>query len=196
MREYCSSDVLILDAGNMNGILRAALLVLFAAVGGCGGGPGMGAGVGAGGNSAPSVPDAGDPSLAVAQGEVERTVFADDLNVVLLAMTRLPTGIYYREIEEGTGYPAQPGREVRVTYIAYLANGTEVDRTAPRAQPLLFKLGDGAVIRGWDLGVRGMKAGGTRQLVVPSRFAYGPRGAAKVPPNSVMVFVMRLESVR
>lgn len=139
--------------------------------------------------------DLADPVLAVPQGEVERTVFAEDLNVVLLAMTRLPTGIYYRDLETGKGPSAQPGREVLVTYIAYLANGKEIDRTAPGARPLRFKVGEGVVIRGWDLGVRGMKVGGTRQLVVPPRFAYGARGNANVPPNSVMVFVMRLDGV-
>lgn len=137
-----------------------------------------------------------DPAPAVTQGEVERTVFAEDLNVVLLAMTRLPTGIYYRDIEEGTGTLASPGREVSMTYIASLANGTEVDRTAPSDGPLRFKVGDGVVIRGWDLGVRGMRAGGTRQLVVPSRHAYGANEVGKVTANSVMVFVLRLDTVR
>jgi FKBP-type peptidyl-prolyl cis-trans isomerase len=137
-----------------------------------------------------------DAALAAAPGEVEQTTFADDLNVVLLAMTRLPTGIYFRDIEPGTGVVAAPGREVLMSYIAYLANGTEVDRTAPGARPLAFKVGDGVVIRGWDLGVRGMRVGGTRQLVVPSRFAYGPRAVGKIPPNSVMVFVVRLDGVR
>lgn len=137
-----------------------------------------------------------DPLLAVEAGEVERTTFAEELNVVLLAMTRLPTGIYYRDIEVGTGVPAMPGREVLMTYIAYLADGTEVDRTAPGARPLPFKVGEGQVIRGWDLGVRGMRTGGTRQLVVPSRYAYGARRVGKVPANSVMVFVVRLDGVR
>lgn len=137
-----------------------------------------------------------DPSLAGPVGEVERTAFADDLNVVLLAMTRLPTGIYYRDIEEGKGVPAMPGREVLMTYVAYLADGKEVDRTAPGARPLAFKVGEGQVIRGWDLGVRGMKTGGTRQLVVPSRYAYGSREVGKIPPNSVLVFVVRLDGVR
>jgi hypothetical protein len=137
-----------------------------------------------------------DPALAGPVGEVERTTFADDLNVVLLAMTRLPTGIYYRDIEEGKGVPAMPGREVLMTYVAYLADGKEVDRTAPGARPLAFKVGEGQVIRGWDLGVRGMKTGGTRQLVVPSRYAYGSREVGKIPPNSVLVFVVRLDGVR
>ncbi len=137
-----------------------------------------------------------DPALTVTQGEVERTVFAAELNVVLLAMTRLPTGVYYRDIEEGTGVRVAAGREVYVRYIASLANGTEVDRTAPGGPPLLFKVGDGVVIRGWDLGMRGMRTGGTRQIVVPSRYAYGTKAVNRVPANSVMVFVVRLERVR
>ena len=119
------------------------------------------------------------------------------LNVVLLAMTRLSTGIYYRDIEEGTGVPAASGREVSVTYIAYLANGTEVDRTAPGARPLLFKVGDGVVIRGWDQGVAGMKVGGTRTLVIPSELGYGARGAGgAIPPNATLLFDVELLGVK
>lgn len=158
------------------------------------------AGATAGSGASPESPApevvADDPALAVAQGEVERATYAPDLNVVLLAMTRLPTGIYHRDIEVGTGVPATAGREVLMSYIAYLTDGTEVDRTAPGARPLAFKVGEGLVIRGWDLGVRGMRVGGTRQLVVPPRYAYGARGSGKVPPNAVMVFVVRLDGVR
>ncbi len=151
---------------------------------------------GAAATTAETAPAPADAALAVPEGEVEKTAFAEELNVVLLAMTRLPTGIYYRDVEPGTGQQAAPGREVLMSYIAYLADGTEVDRTAPGARPLAFKVGEGVVIRGWDLGVRGMRVGGTRQLVVPSRYAYGPSGSAKVPANSVMVFVVRLDGVR
>ncbi len=171
--------------------VRTMLVLVVALAAACSGGGAAGRAPAP--DAASGAPD--DPSLDAPQGEVERTVFAEELNVVLLAMTRLSTGIYYRDIEEGTGAPAQPGREVLVTFIAYLADGREVDRTAPGARPLRFTLGEGTVIRGWDLGVRGMKVGGTRQLVVPPRFAYGAGGNASVPPNSVMVFVMRLDGV-
>lgn len=137
-----------------------------------------------------------DLAGAATQGEVERTPFVEKLNVVLLAMTRLPSGIYVGDIEAGTGVRASPGREVQMKYIAYLADGTEVDRTAPGDGPLAFTIGDGTVIRGWDLGVRGMRAGGTRQIVVPSRHAYGSNVVDNVPANSVMVFTVRLERVR
>lgn len=162
-------------------------LMLAAALAGCGGARAAGA---------PEPAGTEDATLDERDSQLEATTFAPDLNVVLLAMTRLPTGIHYRDIEEGTGVPAMPGREVLMSYIAYLADGTEVDRTAPGARPLAFKVGEGAVIRGWDLGVRGMRTGGTRQLVVPSRYAYGSRATDKVPANSVMVFVLRLDGVR
>jgi FKBP-type peptidyl-prolyl cis-trans isomerase len=168
-------------------VRRFAFLLLIATSIACSGG--------AAGSSTP-VPASEDASLGARDEQLQATTFAPDLNVVLLAMTRLPTGIYYRDVEEGTGVPAMPGREVLMTYIAYLPDGTEVDRTAPGARPLAFTVGKGEVIRGWDLGVRGMKTGGTRQIVVPSRYAYGSRSVGKVPANSVMVFLVRLDGVR
>ena len=155
------------------------------------------------GGAARSASSGSDASIASEQEtlnerdtQLEATTFAPDLNVVLLAMTRMPTGIYYRDIEAGTGVPAMPGREVLMTYVAYLADGTEVDRTAAGARPLAFEVGKGTVIRGWDLGVRGMRTRGTRQLVVPARYAYGSRAVGKVPANAVMVFIVRLDGVR
>jgi FKBP-type peptidyl-prolyl cis-trans isomerase len=162
----------------------------------CGGARAGGAGA-AGAAGGDAVPESEEAQLSERDAQLEATTFAPDLNVVLLAMTRMPTGIYYRDVEEGTGVPAMPGREVLITYIAYLPDGSEVDRTAPGARPLAFKVGEGQVIRGWDLGVRGMKTGGTRQIVVPSRYAYGARGSPpKVPANAVMIFLVRLDGVR
>ena len=127
--------------------------------------------------------------------ELAGVTFAEDLNVVLLAMTRLPAGVYYRDVEVGTGVPATPGREIAITYLAYLPDGRQVDRTPPNGPPLRFVLGNGIVIRGWDLGIRGMKVGGTRQLVVPARLAYGRRAVGEVPPNATLVFLVRLDKV-
>ena len=170
-------------------IVRSGVIAIALVAAACGGTRGAA--------STPATPDgvALVDERIVSADEWAGVTFADDLNVVLLAMEKHPAGLYYRDIEVGTGTVATVGREVWVRYIAYLPDGREVDRTAPGGAPLQFQLGKGTVIRGWDLGVRGMKVGGTRQLVVPARLAYGRRAVGKVPANSPMVFVMRLETV-
>jgi len=59
-----------------------------------------------------------------------------------------------------------------------------------------FFLGEGEVIRGWDLGIRGMRAGGRRILVIPPSLGYGSRGVGGVVPgNATLVFEVQLVAV-
>lgn len=52
------------------------------------------------------------------------------------------------------------------------------------------------VIKGWTLGVPGMKVGGVRRLLIPSDLAYGPRRASSaIGPNSDLVFDIELLGV-
>lgn len=136
-----------------------------------------------------------DPAPAT-HGDPTRTIFAPELGVDLTTMRRLSSGVYVRDLEVGTGATAAPGREVTIGYIVYLPDGREVERSVPTEPPVRFVVGKGQVIRGWDIGMRGMRAGGTRVMVLPARLAYGSEGTDKVPPHSVLVFVISLDAVR
>ena len=104
----------------------------------------------------------------------------------------------------GAGTEATAGRQVTVHYTGWLWDATaaghrgkKFDSSHDHGQPFTFRLGAGMVIRGWDEGVAGMKAGGARTLVIPSQLGYGHRGAgADIPPNSTLVFDVELLDVR
>jgi FKBP-type peptidyl-prolyl cis-trans isomerase FkpA len=100
----------------------------------------------------------------------------------------------------GTGALAGPGSLVTVAYTGWLhdssrpdAKGTQFDSNP--AFP--FRLGTGAVIRGWDQGVPGMRVGGQRRLVIPPDLAYGNQSpGGNIPPNATLVFDITLNNVQ
>ena len=107
------------------------------------------------------------------------------------------------DIEVGTGEEALEGQIVVVHYTGWLYDakakdykGKKFDSSVDRGDPFRFPLGDGRVIRGWDLGVQGMKVGGKRRLLIPSDLGYGLRGAGnRIPPGATLVFDVELLGV-
>ena len=98
--------------------------------------------------------------------------------------------------KEGSGDIAESGMVVSVHYTGKLEDGTEFDSSIPRGQPFTFTLGAGQVIRGWDIGVEGMKVGEQRRLVIPPHLGYGARGAGgAIPPNATLIFDVELLEV-
>ena len=107
-----------------------------------------------------------------------------------------PTQLKIEELTLGTGTEAVNGKSVTVNYSGTLTNGTKFDSSYDRGTPFSFTLGAGEVIKGWDLGVAGMKVGGKRKLTIPSDLGYGSRGAgADIPPNATLVFEVELLEV-
>ncbi len=107
------------------------------------------------------------------------------------------------DVKLGTGAIAVAGHNVSVHYTGWLYDakapdhkGKKFDSSRDRGQPFEFPLGQGQVVRGWDVGVVGMKVGGQRTLIIPPDMGYGSRGAGGViPPNATLVFDVELLGV-
>jgi FKBP-type peptidyl-prolyl cis-trans isomerase len=54
----------------------------------------------------------------------------------------------------------------------------------------------GSTLPGIDLGVRGMRIGGQRRLIVPPSLAYGSKGVGEIPPNATLVIDVELLSIK
>jgi FKBP-type peptidyl-prolyl cis-trans isomerase len=110
----------------------------------------------------------------------------------------LPSGLVYWDLTTGQGVVAAKGSKVKVHYTGWLLEeGTKFDSSYDRKQPLEFTLGAGQVIKGWELGVAGMKAGGKRQLRIPPELAYGWRGQPPdIPRNAYLIFDVELLDVK
>jgi len=124
------------------------------------------------------------------------TTFAPALRVDLAKMTRHPSGLYVLERRRGTGVAADSGRWVTVNYTGWLTDGTVIDDTRKEAKPRNVLLGYGRVIPGWEEGLRGMRAGGRRILVVPPALGYGKAGKpGTVPSRATLVFDVEMKRV-
>ena len=108
-------------------------------------------------------------------------------------LTKTPSGLGYVDLVEGTGPQPKTGDSVRVHYTGWLENGKKFDSSLDRREPLVFPVGRGHVIKGWDEGVGSMKVGGKRKLTIPPHLGYGASGAGGViPPNATLVFEVEL----
>lgn len=107
------------------------------------------------------------------------------------------SGLRYTDLREGTGPTPQRGQTVTVHYVGTLENGKKFDSSYDRGVPADFRIGVGAVIKGWDEGLMSMKQGGKRRLVIPPNLGYGPQGRPPdIPGNSTLIFEVELLGVK
>ena len=109
----------------------------------------------------------------------------------------LPGGLKYAVLKPGKGKVAGHG-DVEVHYTGWLqSNKKKFDSSLDRGKPIRFALGHGQVIPGWDQGVKGMKQGEKRQLIIPPALGYGPTGTpgGPIPPNATLIFDVELVKV-
>lgn len=127
---------------------------------------------------------------------IERTTFAPELGVDIAAMTKSPSGLYYRDLAVGNGAVVTAGRTVSVHYRLWLPSGQLIDANQPPSAPFDFVVGGGKLIPGFDEGVRGMRVGGRRQLVIPPSLGYGSQPQPGLPGNSILVFEVEVVDAR
>lgn len=113
-------------------------------------------------------------------------------------MITMDNGLKIQDLKVGTSPEAKAGDYISVNYIGALENGTVFDASANHGGPATFQIGVGQLIKGWDMGIPGMKVGGKRKLIVPPTLGYGSQniGNGAIPPNSTLVFEVELLTVQ
>lgn len=116
----------------------------------------------------------------------------------ILSERRLDGGVVVRDTIIGDGPSVRPGRMASINYVGSLKEtGVVFDRKKNRTMPFQFRVGAGQVIRGLERGLKGMRSGGERTVVVPPELGYGRKGAGNgtIPGNSTLIFEVILVDV-
>ncbi len=110
-------------------------------------------------------------------------------------LTKPLTKLEVANLQKGAGAVVKPGATITANYIGALADsGVIFDTSASHGGPQTFSLSQ--VIPGWQEGIPGMRVGGSRELLIPASLAYGSHGSGAIPPNSDLVFLVTVVSVK
>lgn len=111
-------------------------------------------------------------------------------------------GLKHLDIKVGSGPAAKSGSTVTVNYSGWTASDCKLFDSSYNShgdqapQPFSLQLGQGQVIKGWDEGLIGMKAGGIRRLYIPSALGYGDQGSGSIPANADLIFDVQVLAVK
>jgi peptidylprolyl isomerase len=151
--------------------------------------------------------------LGMREGGKRTLVIAPELGYGQTAIPNVPGGstlIYeielvsvprtqIRDLAPGQGDEAGPGDYVKVDFTGWIyengARTRQFDSSAGGGEPVVFSIGSGMVIKGWEEGVTGMRVGGRRELIVPPEMGYGSRGNANIPAGSTLLYEVTLLEV-
>lgn len=121
----------------------------------------------------------------------------DTLTVDLGQMTEAETqpgeaGVWYRDVQVGVGDTAVESDSVFISYTGWVRDGTQFDTGA-----IVFRFFVGDVIAGVHFGTQGQQVGGTRFIIIPPEWAYGPVGAGDIIyPGAIVLFEVRIDSIK
>ena len=134
--------------------------------------------------------------LLVVTGPSVSQAVADDTNGDSGEWVELKKGVKIKDLVVGDGDEVKRGKNVSVHYTGWLEDGTKFDSSYDSGASYAFKLGDGRVVQGWEIGLIGMRKGGKRQILVPPKMGYGGRGVpGRIPKNATLLFEIELLAV-
>ena len=118
---------------------------------------------------------------------------ADDFlaaNAKAPGVVALPSGLQYKVVQSGPAGPSpKEGDIIKVQYEGALTSGKVFDST-PAGKSAIMPLD--SLVPGWMEAIPKMHVGDEWILYVPAALGYGPRGAGPIPPNSTLVFKVKL----
>ncbi len=115
--------------------------------------------------------------------------------LAIAPQTSSVTGVVVNDIVVGSGEEVIPGKFVSAHYILSLSNGTVIQNSRDLGMPIQFVYGGGEVLPAFEEGVKGMKVGGVRTIVIPPELGYGPNANGPIPANSTLIFTVEVLSV-
>ncbi|HLV17304.1 MAG TPA: FKBP-type peptidyl-prolyl cis-trans isomerase [Pseudomonas sp.] len=107
----------------------------------------------------------------------------------------MSTELQIEDLQTGDGKAVVKGALITAHYTGWLEDGTVFDSSVQKGRPFQCVIGTGRVIKGWDLGLMGMRVGGRRKLFVPAHLGYGERTVGRIPANSNLIFEIELLEV-
>ena len=112
-------------------------------------------------------------------------------------MQKVDNQLVIEDLKVGSGQEVKDGDNVVMHYIGTLENGNKFDSSYDRGQPFETTIGVGYVIKGWDMGVPGMKVGGKRKLIIPYQLGYGKYGVdPDIPGFATLIFEVELLKIK
>jgi len=107
-----------------------------------------------------------------------------------------PGKLKIEDIKVGEGKEVKEGDTIVIHYKGTFEDGTQFDSSHDRKQPFETQIGVGYVIKGWDMGVLGMKKNGKRKLTIPYDLGYGKYGSGSIPGFATLIFELELLDIK
>jgi peptidylprolyl isomerase len=142
------------------------------------------------------IPPNTDLKVVVELLGVKDKVSAEMWEVDPSSFTTTESGLQYAIVSEGEGPEVEPGKVITVHYSGYLEDGTLFDSSVERDEPIVFTVGQGQVIPGWDEGMLLLKKGDKARFIIPPEIGYGDMDLEKIPANSTLIFDTEIVDVQ